>query len=578
MKGKIPLLMDRRDSMLVRAVYPSVKFRNTAEGYAADVSLDTLRAIAREIADGADPATPNDMRLAADLQELVAMHTPERKRKEKTPYVDTRTGQPLTDREVTLRLFEPVKDKEGRMGTHFDRAKNPTSKPKKARFKAGDIITAPWMTRTGKIFHLEWRDGWDNVPGTWAYHIGAWDADAGDFRTARWYNESPDMKKAKAPKKPKPTRLQLMGARMARAGSRGTGAADREDNPLTGMHVRRKRTPAGRYQYAVYDGKKNVSGWKWDSGKMAGIGGITDDQAIAEEMKISAWPLSRATATDREDNPRQRLYYLVAVNNKTGKVTEPLSDPDTHERTMTMKSKFTSHPARRIEVREKNPASWHQKRGGMLADAYAPHPTDWKVVGGRDMVGVITFKTEAEAQRYVENTAKQGERNMIIPPARAQNPDIHVDINSHNTGGRNVRAKNPSTVLASEFHPMRGHVDDGVRVKFGDGYTVTVRNTMRGWTLVSDAGRELIVPTNNANTLASEIQRIDGYHARAKNPVASAFILKVTGKKTGYWTGEGWDTERRAARRFDSMAGAKAAGVQLSAKLPGGYVIEVHGA
>lgn len=547
MKEKIPLLMDRLDASLVRAVFPGIKFRETPEGYAADVSFSTLRTIAREIADGADPASPNDMRLAADLQELVAMHTPERK-------------------------TNPAK-KSGK---------------KKARFKAGDIITAPWMTRTGKIFHVEWRDGWDNVPGTWAYHIGAWDADAGDFRTPRWYNESPDMKKAKAPKKPKPTRLQLMGARMARAGSRGTGAADRE----------------------------------------------------------------------------------------------------------------------------KNPASWHQKRGGMLAGVYAPHPTDWKVVGGRDMVGVITFKTEAEAQRYVENTAKQGERNVIIPPARAQNPDIHVDINSHNTGGRNVRAKNPVSkadhfdLARQQLYVWRAKEKEwldtfraafrnafGRDPSYGDTPTSGVGNSnlpehdkeklrainaqinsamdaahrhykmsgKRSWSKFKESETPAMKRTKNPRKKGGDsalwrYNRRTGYWthernvtdetaqawlhifmrdeptevfllsatrpkdglgalppmARSKNPALSiesgplklkrgagkhvltspvAAVLNVSGKAdtfllklightqgAGYWTGNGWDTTKSKGRVFASFDDAVAHGKRLANTIPATYRIEVHGA
>ena len=53
-----------------------------------------------------------------------------------------------------------------------------------------------------------------------------------------------------------------------------------------------------------------------------------------------------------------RYYNLVAVSEKTGKETLLTSYPATHKEAVAMKNKFTSHPGRRIELREvvkKNP-------------------------------------------------------------------------------------------------------------------------------------------------------------------------------------------------------------------------------
>lgn len=55
----------------------------------------------------------------------------------------------------------------------------------------------------------------------------------------------------------------------------------------------------------------------------------------------------------------ERLYHLVAVNNKTDAATVLTSYPMTHAQCCTMKSKFTHHPARRIEMREASPLLMH---------------------------------------------------------------------------------------------------------------------------------------------------------------------------------------------------------------------------
>jgi hypothetical protein len=50
---------------------------------------------------------------------------------------------------------------------------------------------------------------------------------------------------------------------------------------------------------------------------------------------------------------KERLYHLVAINEKTGKIVVLTSYPDSHRHCMTMKSKFTPHRNVRIQVVEK---------------------------------------------------------------------------------------------------------------------------------------------------------------------------------------------------------------------------------
>lgn len=47
-----------------------------------------------------------------------------------------------------------------------------------------------------------------------------------------------------------------------------------------------------------------------------------------------------------------RVYHLVAVNNKTGAATVLTKYPMTHAQICTIKSKYSYHPARRLEHRE----------------------------------------------------------------------------------------------------------------------------------------------------------------------------------------------------------------------------------
>lgn len=64
-------------------------------------------------------------------------------------------------------------------------------------------------------------------------------------------------------------------------------------------------------------------------------------------------------------------------------------------------------------------------------------------------------------------------------------------------------------IKACAFHPMRGHVADGVKVGFQDGSVLTVTSTMRGWTLIDESGRQRSTPTQDAIELTSNIVKIE---------------------------------------------------------------------
>ena len=68
---------------------------------------------------------------------------------------------------------------------------------------------------------------------------------------------------------------------------------------------------------------------------------------------------------------------------------------------------------------------------------------------------------------------------------------------------------NSQTIQAAAFHPMRGHVEDGVKVAFPNGTVLTVRATMRGWTLVNEHGLQQTTPTHDANALTASIVKIE---------------------------------------------------------------------
>ena len=57
-----------------------------------------------------------------------------------------------------------------------------------------------------------------------------------------------------------------------------------------------------------------------------------------------------------------------------------------------------------------------------------------------------------------------------------------------------------TTTTQDAFHPMRGHVADGVTVKMRNGDIVTVKAVMNGWQLYVGE-RKHSIPTNSAHVV-----------------------------------------------------------------------------
>jgi len=70
-------------------------------------------------------------------------------------------------------------------------------------------------------------------------------------------------------------------------------------------------------------------------------------------------------------------------------------------------------------------------------------------------------------------------------------------------------------VLATGFHPMKGHVAEGTRVKFQSGEELTVKSAMRGWKLRNETSGEELGPFDGAMELTAAIVRRDQSAATA---------------------------------------------------------------
>ena len=75
------------------------------------------------------------------------------------------------------------------------------------------------------------------------------------------------------------------------------------------------------------------------------------------------------------------------------------------------------------------------------------------------------------------------------------------------------RPESAFAVDAAQFHPLRGHVSDGVRVRFLDGRVLCVTSTLRGWVLCNSKGEQVCEPTSSAYELTSIIVELDGQTA-----------------------------------------------------------------
>lgn len=62
-------------------------------------------------------------------------------------------------------------------------------------------------------------------------------------------------------------------------------------------------------------------------------------------------------------------------------------------------------------------------------------------------------------------------------------------------------------VKASEFHPMRGHVDQGIEVVYQDKPPAFVKSDMRGWSLVDGEGHRLAGPGLSAYELTDAVTK-----------------------------------------------------------------------
>lgn len=69
----------------------------------------------------------------------------------------------------------------------------------------------------------------------------------------------------------------------------------------------------------------------------------------------------------------------------------------------------------------------------------------------------------------------------------------------------------PASVVDSRhFHPLRGHVADGVVVRMTDNTRYTIRAVMAGWCLEDADGKQVKGPTRNAMELDSWIYEMEG--------------------------------------------------------------------
>lgn len=66
-------------------------------------------------------------------------------------------------------------------------------------------------------------------------------------------------------------------------------------------------------------------------------------------------------------------------------------------------------------------------------------------------------------------------------------------------------------VQASQFHSMRGHVAEGVRVQFSTGEVLAVRSAMKGWNLESDDGKVHLGPYDGAMALTEAIVQREAF-------------------------------------------------------------------
>lgn len=62
-------------------------------------------------------------------------------------------------------------------------------------------------------------------------------------------------------------------------------------------------------------------------------------------------------------------------------------------------------------------------------------------------------------------------------------------------------------VAAAEFHPMRGHVFEGVEVMFPDKGSLFLKSDMRGWSLLDSQKVRVAGPNLSAYEVTEVIQK-----------------------------------------------------------------------
>jgi hypothetical protein len=96
-------------------------------------------------------------------------------------------------------------------------------------------------------------------------------------------------------------------------------------------------------------------------GKVAGLFVILAFRQVGTELGVQVKPVNPADHSDTGEGEfflpydairPVRVYHLVAINERTGHMTRLTEYPMTHAQCCVNKSKFTDHPARRIELIE----------------------------------------------------------------------------------------------------------------------------------------------------------------------------------------------------------------------------------
>ena len=58
-----------------------------------------------------------------------------------------------------------------------------------------------------------------------------------------------------------------------------------------------------------------------------------------------------------------------------------------------------------------------------------------------------------------------------------------------------------------DFHPMRGHIQDGCHISMSNGDSLTLHSVMAGWELRRSDGSAVAPPTADAAVIASQVVR-----------------------------------------------------------------------